>query len=241
MNLALCCATMQSPNDYPGKVATWMEHVRKDVGIWCHICRNSKDHNLGVVGSYQKLYAERSSADILCYIHDDVTMHEQGWDQRILAEFNDPQVAVVGLGGARRHGHPDLYKVPYKLEHLARGGYLSNVDDAEVHGKRFEGSCDVAVLDGFTIAVRRSFLDEIGGWKWMLPNIDFYCYDYAICAMARRHGYRVRLVGLRCHHHGGATSVKVKGLPITSQEAYDRAHAAFYLEFADVMPYEVPR
>jgi|SRR5215510_3229291 len=221
------------------------DHVPSKIQEWCinakpgktHVRFNTPEDNRGIVGSYQALYME-SDEEVLCYLHDDVICREQDWDKRILKEFEDEKVAIVGAGGATRHGTRDLYKQPYHLPNLRRDGYCSNVDDAETHGERFDGSKDVAVLDGFGLFVRRSFLDRIGGWSLVARGCDFYCYDYAICAIARRYGYRIRVVGLRCHHLGGATSTKgVEG--ITGQEAYDKSHRWFYEEFRDVMPYEV--
>src|SRR5262245_36136489 len=116
--------------------------------------RNTAEDNLGLVGSYNWLY-ENTKAEILAYIHDDVVCHEERWDERVLEEFEDPSVGVVGFGGALWHGTDELYKRPYELTQLRRIDYLSNVDDAETHGERFDGARDVAVLDGFALIVRR--------------------------------------------------------------------------------------
>jgi GT2 family glycosyltransferase len=198
-----------------------------------HVKYNTATENDGVVKSYQKLY-EQTDEEILCYMHDDVIVRERGWDEKIIKEFEDPRVALVGMGGAKCHGTPDLYKRSYLLQNLRRGDYLSNVDDAEVHGARFTGSEDVAVLDGFCLVIRRSVLDLCHGFSLLVENgIDFLCYDYALCAMVRRLGYRIRTVGVRCHHRGGGTSVALKS---DRQEEYDRSHRWFYDEFKDVMP-----
>lgn len=203
-----------------------------------HVRYNTATRNLGVVGSYQQMYETGKNGDIMAFVHDDLVMKEDGWDERVLREFADESVGVVGFGGARWHGTPDLYKVPYLLTNLRRGDYLSNVDDAEVHGQRFTGSTGVAVLDGFSLCVRRSLLDRIGGWSRISRGCDFFCYDYALCAMARRLGLSIHVVGVRCHHRGGGTSVSAGG-NITSQEAYDSSHRWFYEEFRDVMPWAV--
>jgi GT2 family glycosyltransferase len=168
-------------------------------------------------------------------------MRERGWDERILKEFDDPQIGIVGFGGALWHGTDELYKTPYELTQLRRGDYISNVDDAEVHGARFTGSTGVCVLDGFSLCIRRSLLDRSGGWKFMADQCDFFCYDYAICALARRYGYSIRVVGIRCHHRGGSSSVRKEESirKLTSQENYDKSHAWFYNEFRDVMPCKV--
>lgn len=253
MNLALCVATMRSKSDsldaldsLPGDIPSFTANATSlDILNHVYIVRNTAEKNLGVVGSYQELYTQtqEDKEDILCYVHDDVVCKERGWDGRVLKEFEDPAVAIVGFGGARWHGVPEMYKVPYVLQQLRRGDYLSNVDDAEVHGKRFAGVCDIAVLDGFAMAVRRGFLERIGGFSTLATHCDFFCYDYAMCALVRRHGFRIRLVGVQCHHRGGSTSVANKDAvkEIVGQAAYDASHKWFYEEFRDVMPAVVTR
>ncbi len=237
MTLALLVATMEEEvqGRLPGQVQSWKDNA---IGLGMDsidVLWNTKENNKGVVGSYQAMY-EETPEDVLVYAHDDVIMRELGWDVRLLREFRDPSVGVVGFGGALVHGSPNLYKRPYYLPGLGRSGYLSNVDDAEVHGERFTGAADVAVLDGFVLAVRRSFLDRIGGFQQLIDaGIDFIGYDYMICGLAHRHGYRVRVVGCRCHHKGGGTSTKVN---VDRQEEYDRAHRIIYEQMRDVLPWE---
>lgn len=229
--MALCVATMHD-SDAPGDIPNAIAYASEVIPV--HVRRNTPEDNLGVVKSYQWLY-EHSTEEILCFIHDDVIIHEDRWDQRIMAEFDDPHVGIIGMGGARWHGTPDLYKVRYHLPHLRRGDYLSNVDDAEVHGTRFTGVSDVAVLDGFCLVVRRSLLRRVGGFQLLIDNaIDFLCYDYALCALARRYNYRIRTIGIRCHHRGGQTS-----LGVDRTEEYERSHSWFYNEFKDVLPASV--
>src|SRR3990167_6379270 len=244
--LAICVATMQIDDPDAmvveiSDVATWTAHAAVP-RIPVHYWTNTLENNLGVVGAYQKLY-EQHSEDILLYLHNDVICREQDWDLRLMAEFiADPGVAVVGFGGALWHGLPDLYKVPYRLEQLQRGDYRSNVDDAEVHGTRFTGRCNVVVLDGFALAVRRSFLDRIGGFA-KISGCNFFNYDYALCALARRYKQKIRLIGVKCHNRGGATSVQHGKEPSVeryiSQEAYDKSHEWFYNEFRLEMPARV--
>ena len=115
-----------------------------------------------LLDAYQQGF-EESQEPILGFVHDDVLMQEKGWDQRVLAEFEDPAVGLVGFGGALGHGDPDMYKKPYELSQLARRNFLSNMREAEAHGERFTGERDVACLDGFAIFARRQLLEKIGG------------------------------------------------------------------------------
>src|SRR5215510_5984385 len=147
----------------PGDVTLMTANARTNPQLWVKF--NTAENNSDVIGSYQELYeAARHTSDVLAYIHDDVIVRERGWDERVLREFEDREVGLVGFGGAKQHGSDDLYKTPYQLTQLARYGYLSNVDDAESHGGRFTESTDSAVLDGFSLIARRDLLDRCGGW-----------------------------------------------------------------------------
>jgi hypothetical protein len=245
MKLVICVATMHQNIVIPGDISSWADMANdRDLINRTWVIYNSPELNLGVIGSYQKLY-ETAAGDILMFAHDDLICREQNWDLRVMKEFEDPSVGVLGFGGALRHGHPDLYKTPYKLQNLARYNYRSNVDDAEVHGERFTGSCEAAVIDGFAIIVRRELLDKCGGWqpdKWPPHHL----YDYRICCEAHRYKYQVRVVGIRCHHRGGGTAVSsayhewCKTTKWGSDVAMHQAgHRLIYDEFHDVLPYEV--
>lgn len=194
----------------------------------------------GPVVSLQRGY-EYTEGDILAYIHDDVVIHEPGWDQRVLTEFDDPSVGVVGFGGALELGLQGIYRTPYRLQQLARTDYMSNVDDAPVHGQRFVGERDVVVLDGFSLIVRRKLLDKAGGWP--IDHLMFHMYDAWLACMARRLGYRTRLVGVRCHHYGGRTSTQRpynewlgEKHGKTDADVHREAHEWVYDEFRDVLP-----
>jgi glycosyltransferase involved in cell wall biosynthesis len=229
---------MQHPVDesmLPGDVPSVLLTATTDPRVVVRF--NTPEDNRGVIGSYQWIY-ERTTEDILAFLHDDVIIHEDGWDQRVLDEFRDQQVGMVGFGGARQHGWKDLYKLPYDYHQLGRGGYISNVDDAESHGQRIVESQTVSVLDGFCLCIRRHLLDGIGGLSLFLGNCDFFCYDYALCASCRRLGYHTRVVPIGCHHRGGQTSSRSPSA-MTSPEAYAQAHRWFYETYRDVMPAEV--
>ena len=171
----------------------------------------------GMLKGYQEGFELVKNYDILAFLHDDCIIKEPNWVDRVLREFESPDVGLVGFGGALVHGSPDLYKTPYHYQQLGRSYYLSNVDDAEVHGARFTGSNDVAVLDGFSLIVRRDVLDRAGGWP--VATLGYLGYDYWASCMVHRLGYRCRVVGARCHHLGGRTAVALKKNQDESGEA----------------------
>ena len=197
------------------------------------------DGREGMLPAYQRAFEWAEHYDILAFIHDDVIIYDPQWHEKVLKEFEDPQVGLVGFGGATGHGDPRMYKKPYEYTQLGRSNFLSNMRDAENHGKRYVGSRDVAVLDGFALIVRRSVLDLVGCWPMATP-IGYVCYDYWVCCMVRRLGYRIRVVGVACDHLGGQTFVKLCiGRDPKHWQQYLDSHRYIYDEFKDVLPCEV--
>lgn len=188
--------------------------------------------NMPIPQCFDAIY-HSTSEPIISYIHDDVMIYEQGWDVRVLRQFEDPSVGLVGFGGALGHGTPNLYQVPYHLPNLARQQFMSNMRSAEVHGARFTGERDVAVLDGFALFVRRSVLDKWGGWPEQ-KGVGYFMYAENLACEVHRQGLRIRLVGVECQHLGGKT---VGIVPL--DDDYQEAHAYFYEHNRDVMPYRV--
>lgn len=198
--------------------------------------------NVGIVASYQEAY-EETTEPIIAYLHTDVEIFEPNWDQRVLREFDDPSVGVVGFGGALRLGSPYLYKRPYDFRQLARFGYRSNAVDAEIHGERLTDECDAAVLDGYAIIVRRELLDKAKGWP--VGAFDVHCYDTWLACMATRLGYRTRVVGVKCQHYSAGKAVGDKyarwleAQGKSDADFHQEGHRYIYSEFRDVLPLEV--
>jgi len=181
--------------------------------------------------AYQEIF-ENTAEDIIGYVHDDVSIYEPGWDLRVLREFDDPTVGAVGFFGALSQGVPWLYDQPFKAENLGRGYTLSNMrKDAELHGSRFAGECDVCCFDGFAIFLRRDVLVKCGGWP-QGTVINYWAYDLAISCEVRRHGYRNRFIGVDCDHWGGKS-------PSIVPEHWEETHRYLFDNYRDCLPCKV--
>lgn len=224
-SLALVVATCK----WEGWRECWESWQTPEVEPW--LIDNSED-NIGVLPSLQLGFA-CTKADLVAFIHDDCICREPGWDKRVLRAFEDPKVGLVGFGGAVSHGAPDIYERPYDYRQLGRSGYMSNVDDAEVHGTRFSGERDVAVLDGFAMIVRRELLDRVGGWPTETP-VGYIGYDYWLSCTVHELGYAIKFIGIRCHHFGGRAAVKAAP---EFRGDYDAAHEYIYKRFRHVLPW----
>jgi len=203
-----------------------------------------------MMAAYQQCFerANRDGHEFIGMIHDDISIYEPGWDLRVLAEFDDPEIGVVGFFGATSHCNPNIYNEPPKPVNFARSGVISNLRrEAHVLGERYSGSCDVAVFDGLALFIRTSLLQQIGGWP-QDETCRYYGYDYFISMEARRLGYRLRVVGIDCDHWSG------KGMPVAKalaeaegkidpcgDEAHRISHQILYERYkgTGVIPYIV--
>jgi hypothetical protein len=214
------------------------EHWRDCVDSWQDTARGRLNcvivADKDVIPAYDRGY-RATTEEVLGYCHDDLVIYESGWNTRILKEFEDPTVGMVGFTGALGHGTTDLYSpAGYHLPNLARQTFMSNMRDAEKHGVRFAGERDVAVCDGLGIFVYREILERVGGWKAAAPY-GYWLYSEFLSCETRRQGYRIRMVGIDCLHLGGKSSQFIAKSP-----TYEEAHYYLWEHNRDVLPYRVP-
>lgn len=189
----------------------------------------------GALPAWQRGFERTKEYDVLAVLHDDTIIHDSNWTQRVLHEFEDPKVGLVGFGGSKVWGDPEIYRKPYQIMQLSRGLYLSNMTDAETHGARYTGPpTDVAVLDGFALIFRRNLLERAGGFP--VGKLQFHGYDFWACGTTIRHGYRIRLVPVSVTHLGGQTSVIQE---MDDGTSHAKGHEYIYREFSDILPFSV--
>jgi hypothetical protein len=244
LTMAICCP---STGGHDAAAQSWGENVAHTTYA-LSIDDATEGEQAGYLYKLQRFYQSgyATDVDVLGYMHSDLFIHEKGWNERVLNEFEADDVAIVSFGGSLRHGSPDLYRTPYVYTQLARSPFLSNMTDAEAHGFRETGARDVAVVDSMAFFVRRSFLDRIGGWPVATypPN---HCSDYWCCLMAHRHRQRIRMVGVSITHGGGGVGRGGFNYPAWAATTrwHDDAtmhrvgHDLIYNDFRDVLPVEV--
>lgn len=235
-SLALFCPSMAG---HEAAVISWGDTMARP----CQIAVDARvdGDDAGFLTKCDRAWRQ-TDATIIGYMHSDMYLLEHRWDQRVLAEFGDPQVAVVGFVGATRLAVDDIYKLPYDYRQLARADVWSNLTDAEVHGGRDAGSRQVAVVDSCAVFVRRQFLERIGGWPAREYPNSSHCSDLWICLMAARHGMQVRMVGVAASHRSGGRGSAGEGwLNARGGDAamHRRAHDLIYDQFRPELPLRI--
>lgn len=242
MSMLIACASTGGHDD---AIESWVDTMYQPHVV--AVDDTIKGEAAGWLGKIQRIY-QYSTQDVIAYFHNDLIIHQTGWDELVLAQFEDPNVAVVSFSGALGHGAPHIYQVPYQTVQLARYDFLSNLTDAEAHGRRWLHPCDVATVDSFSMIVRRSFLDEVGGWP-IACYPPSHCSDYWLCLMAHRHKLKVRYVPVACSHASGGVrgdgrfnyAKWISGTKWESDANCHRiSHELIYGDFRDVLPVRVP-
>lgn len=196
--------------------------------------------------------AAEQDVDIIACLHDDVAIYEEGWDEKVIRFFRDhPACVLAGFGGALGLGRVGMYDTPLGdaediVSKLARHNFLSNMRDAEKHGRRETLPRRVACLDGFSLVGRKQFM--LDAWN-ILEHQGFrhHGYDSAFGVLAakaitpileHRRGERsvahwpheVWLLPLSVHHAGGVTAVGSQAYQEWARTQHKDGDQGFWME-----------
>src|SRR5260370_39182009 len=94
LSLALCCP---STGGHEEAVTSWSDTISRPWPIT--VDAETVVDSAGFLTKCNKFW-RTCDADIIGYLHSDLFTLENGWDQRVLGEFQDERVGVVGFVGA---------------------------------------------------------------------------------------------------------------------------------------------
>lgn len=201
------------------------------------------EQNLGVRPALNQIF-KKATGDIVVFTHNDVEIYEKGWDEKIRAAFSvHTNAGIIGAYGAKGIGDSNIYQVPYVMQQLARQSCVSNARmDRGIHGFRnlqndFE---NVAVFDGFFMAIKKELLEKTQGFSDILPI--HHSYDNLICIQSLENGYENILLSLDITHVGGQTDVKedwVKGTGKSKADIHADAHPPLYEYGRGLLPIQI--
>lgn len=163
--------------------------------------RNEK--NIGGPLSFRQ-GIDASASEIVCIIHNDVLIHESGWNTRVENYFNeDYNLGLAGFFGASMVA-PDG----------GRGGSKSNMLGLEWgsawnhHGDHLTDIAPAAVLDGVAMIFRKSYISKVEERHDLFSNDrpPHHWYDRHIVMCFIDAGYRVATFGIGFDHWSGATA-----------------------------------
>lgn len=156
------------------------------------------DINPGVYMSYIQ-GMQQAKSNVVLWMHNDVLVHEYGWDQRILSEFNnDPKLGIAGFFGGRSvganggRGHPE--------GNLLGKEWGQNI---AVHGHLLTGKHPAVVFDSLAMIINQDIFHSINV-PYVAPH---HWFDRIMTLWFIDHGYHALTIGIGFDHYSGATSV----------------------------------
>ncbi len=201
---------------------------------------------LGTVGAFAAgMRHVRVDNSICALLHDDLRIDEPDWADTVLKFFETHPDCVAGFGGASGVGVEGMYDRPFDPMSLVRHDFMSNLQEAAVHGKRVTEARRVAVLDGFSLIGREWFLARALAKLGQL-GVVHHAYDVYFGALARSLGYETWLLPIACHHHGGLTAVGSEAYQEWArknhggdQKIWEHAHRAVWEACKGILPFRV--
>lgn len=164
--------------------------------------------NIGVLGSFKQGY-ENSTGDIVCYIHNDVLIHQDKWDVMVNEAFaNDDQLGMAGIFGARGV-YADGGREGCMSHMLGQVWGKTEVRPAALHhGELMTGVSPCVMFDGVGLFFRREAL------QWLVEETDMFAdwraphhfYDRIMSLKVLQRGYHLAVIGLQFDHYSGATA-----------------------------------
>lgn len=190
-----------------GSDTPFLDYVNQEIGVRkivdsiaeFTVVRNDKN-----TGNYPmfKQALEFAKGEVVAFIHSDVFILQKGWDTAVLAQFDRPELGLVGFigsteidnfGGRGMGTCSNMHKNPVV-------GFPEG-SEAEVHGRRDTGFiADGSVVDGCVMIFRKSVLASIEHKE------DFpihHHYDRLLSMQVIEVGYKVGILGIAFSHCNG--------------------------------------
>lgn len=130
--------------------------------------------------------------DILVFTHNDTYLYS-GWQELTFKAFEEERVGFVAAFGVRG-----------TLPGGGRIDSMSNMVEAELHGRRSLRFEYVTHGDGFFLAFRKEALEATKGFDTRYKRFHFY--DRDICLSILEKGYIGKYAPIFCHHRSGVTA-----------------------------------
>jgi hypothetical protein len=199
----------------------------------------------GVVPAFGEGVA-RAAADgasaILC-LHSDVLIEEPHWDLHLRTALGRG-VRYAGFAGATGLGAPHIYQSRYDPHQLARRDFVSNLREAEQHGRRGTSPERCVVFDELSLFGTTDWFAP--AWATMAASgVVHHCYGAFLAILAQKAGAQPGwMLPVRCHHYGGREAVALPAYqdwsrtlhPLGDEQFWIDAHQIVYHEGRGVLP-----
>lgn len=175
------------------------QNITATVGCAYELCIVDNSRNEYNIFTAYEEGTRRAKGDVLCFIHDDIIFHTDGWGSVLEKHIKrNPEVGAIGvLGGHYLPKRPCYWLEPRKesanyIQGLSKNGqyYTRRI----IHQLYRSERTYVAAIDGLFMAMPRRLFAE-GEVKWDTQTFHgFHFYDADMCMQVHRAGYEVEII-----------------------------------------------
>lgn len=175
------------------------------------------EENTGNYPIFKQVSMAMPEDRIIAFFHSDLLVYEDGWDTRIIAEFEaHPEHALAGFIGSTEldsfGGRGSGTRSNFMGQEVGRW----HGSPAEAHGQRIGGfEENGSVIDGCAMIFRNKVLRQLETMEGFPPH---HFYDRMMCCQVIEKGYRVGILGVECDHVSGQTANQEQGWSDTAKE-----------------------
>ena len=187
------------------------ENINQTIGCEFEpIIINNGQNKYNIFEAYN--YAvEQAHGQILCFMHDDLEFHSEGWGKQVADAFAaDENLGLIGItGGQFMPCTPCSYwEGGLHCGQVIQSETKNNVAHKEPRkeGKAVEQPTDVVAVDGLWMCIRADLFRK--GLRWDDMNFHkFHCYDLDICFQILETGMKVQVIpGVLIEHKSTGTT-----------------------------------
>lgn len=144
------------------------------------------DNSLGKMGiceAYNKGAAD-AKFDYLCFGHEDVIYHTQGWGKNMVAHLEKPEIGVIGVCGCVIKPKSPSGAILFYGDKVNRTSMLQSVPNGVPYRKYDnpfeEEKSEVKILDGVFLACRKEVWEKNRFDQTRFPNFHGYDIDFSL-------------------------------------------------------------
>jgi len=125
--------------------------------------------------------------DVLCFMHEDVILHTQGWGRKVLEIFNDPEVGLLGIAGSTyksltpaEWACPGINEVRHRI-HIIQSFKFSDRETKLF--STFSGSQTkerVAAIDGVWMCTKKEVFEQFQFDETLLQGFHGYDIEFSL-------------------------------------------------------------
>lgn len=164
--------------------------------------------NIGVLQTFSQGLA-LARGEIICFIHNDVLLQEEGWDIKVVEVFDQcPRLGLAGLFGAVGVGeNGGRIRSMSKMLGVEWGKCDCHELAWEHHSEYLDGVHPATILDGVGMFFRREALHDLVNSdmfaEWRAPH---HFYDRIMPLKLIDKNWKIATIGIGFDHWSGATA-----------------------------------